>query len=90
MAEIRNDGITQEELIKRNPFNIKLIHEPSEELQLLVIDQNTFAIHYIKNPSLRIIEYTINKTSEIHRLKSFITDSSKLFKTKVWIPNLTQ
>ena len=44
----------QLELIKKKPFAIDYIKNPSEDLQLEAVKQNGYAIEYIKNPTEKV------------------------------------
>lgn len=51
---IKKLNITPMELIKMNPTNIRLIDNPSEELQLAVVRKSDWLIKHIENPTERV------------------------------------
>ena len=70
----------QLEAVKKDPCEIRFIHNPSEEVQLEAVKNNPYSIEYIKNPSASVIRYVIencyDKDPEI--IQSMKFDYNKL------------
>ena len=75
------DNMTDEqqlEFIKHLGLLIQFISEPSEQVQLGAVHQNSFSIKYIKNPTELVQIATVKDDPE---MLYFITDSKILFKS---------
>ena len=55
----------QLEKVKKDPFNIELIHNPTEELQLEAIKARCFMLERISNPSRKVIIKAIGEAEDI-------------------------
>jgi len=65
--------MTEEEqikIIRKNPFNIKHINNPTKEVQLVAVNQDGYTIHYINDPYEEVQLAAINQhVSSIHYIK---------------------
>ncbi|PLY08031.1 MAG: hypothetical protein C0625_03535 [Arcobacter sp.] len=61
--QIKNPSFElQKEAVKANAKNIQYIKEQKEELQILAVQSDGYAIEYIENPSLKVEEISLRET----------------------------
>ena len=53
------DNVNYLEMVKRNPYTLEHIENPTEEIMLAAVKQNGMVLQYIKNPSLAVQEAAI-------------------------------
>ena len=54
--------------LKDNPFSIKNIDNPTEEMKIAAVSSNPSAIQYIKEQSRNLREIAVKKKSNDHRI----------------------
>ena len=54
--------------LKDNPFSIKNIDSPTEEMKIAAVSSNPSAIQYIKEQSRNLREIAVKKKSNDHRI----------------------
>ena len=59
---IKSESVQLEVLHMENPFYIKYFENPSEAVQLAAIEQDLRVFRFIKNPTLKVVNFYNSKT----------------------------